>query len=63
MGGALTAIFPGGHDVSIADEIVHYLHRGDVRASCVSAVGRTPSNPAYRKCGRTDSTWRLVRGG
>ncbi|MFG2435758.1 hypothetical protein [Streptomyces sp. NPDC048508] len=41
----------------------HYVHRGDVLASCVSAVARTPSDPAYRKCGRTGSPWRVVRGG
>ncbi|MFG3172281.1 hypothetical protein [Streptomyces sp. NPDC048200] len=41
----------------------HYVHRGDVLASCTVALARTPSGPAYRKCGRTGSTWRVVRGG
>ncbi|MFD0069309.1 hypothetical protein ACFV99_16825 [Streptomyces sp. NPDC059944] len=41
----------------------HYVHRGDVLASCTAAIARTPSGPAYRKCGRTGSTWRVVQGG
>jgi hypothetical protein len=41
----------------------HYVHRGDVLVSCVEAIGRAESGPAYRKCGRTGSVWRVVRGG
>ncbi|MER7982749.1 hypothetical protein [Streptomyces sp. NPDC095817] len=41
----------------------HYVHRGDVLASCTAAIARTLGGPAYRKCGRTGSVWRVVRGG
>jgi hypothetical protein len=41
----------------------HYLHRGDRVTSCVVAVARTESGPAYRKCGKTGSVWRVVSGG
>jgi hypothetical protein len=39
------------------------LPRGDRVASCVVAVARTESGPAYRKCGNTGSVWRVVPGG
>ncbi|MDQ0390066.1 hypothetical protein J2S54_006886 [Streptomyces sp. DSM 42143] len=32
--------------------VVRYLHRGDIVTSCVEAVARTQSGPAYHKCGR-----------
>ncbi|MEY2244891.1 hypothetical protein AB8A21_18585 [Streptomyces sp. BF23-18] len=41
----------------------HYVHRGDVLVSCFDAIARTERGPAYRKCGRTGSVWRVVRGG
>ncbi|MGW1537846.1 hypothetical protein [Streptomyces aureus] len=41
----------------------HYVHRGDVLLSCVEAIARTQSGPAYRKCGRAGSVWRVVPGG
>lgn len=41
----------------------HYVHRGDVLVSCFDALARTERGPAYRKCGRTGSVWRVVRGG
>ncbi|MGC9478802.1 hypothetical protein ACP4I1_32265 [Streptomyces sp. WG4] len=43
--------------------VVRYLHRGDVVTSCVEAIARTQSGPAYRKCGREGHVWRIVRGG
>ena len=43
--------------------VVRYLHRGDVVTSCVEALARTQSGPAYRKCGRGGHIWRIVRGG
>ncbi|MEV5703316.1 hypothetical protein AB0L55_38265 [Streptomyces anthocyanicus] len=43
--------------------VVRYLHRGDVVTSCVEAIARTESGPAYRKCGRGGYVWRIVRGG
>ncbi|KES02975.1 hypothetical protein BU52_33025 [Streptomyces toyocaensis] len=43
--------------------VVRYLHRGDVVTSCVEAIARTQSGPAYRKCGRDGHVWRIVRGG
>lgn len=43
--------------------VVRYLHRGDVVTSCVEAIARTQSGPAYHKCGRGGHVWRIVRGG
>ncbi|MEU9522806.1 hypothetical protein [Streptomyces sp. NPDC048224] len=43
--------------------VVRYLHRGDVVTSCVEALARTQSGPAYRKCGKGGHVWRIVRGG
>ncbi|MFE1028302.1 hypothetical protein ACFW5I_27670 [Streptomyces sp. NPDC058818] len=43
--------------------VVRYLHRGDVVTSCIEAIARTQSGPAYRKCGRGGHVWRIVRGG
>ncbi|GHI98160.1 hypothetical protein TPA0906_00260 [Streptomyces olivaceus] len=43
--------------------VVRYLHRGDVVTSCVEAIARTQSGPAYRKCGRGGHVWRIVKGG
>lgn len=31
--------------------------------SCTVTVARTESGPAYRKCGKTGSLWRVVPGG
>ncbi|GGQ50191.1 hypothetical protein ACFFKE_08245 [Streptomyces mutabilis] len=42
---------------------VRYLHQGDIVTSCVEAIARTQSGPAYRKCGRGGHVWRIVRGG
>ncbi|MFE9813124.1 hypothetical protein [Streptomyces sp. NPDC005548] len=41
----------------------HYVRRGDVLLSCVQAMAHTEQGPAYRKCGRAGSVWRVVRGG
>jgi hypothetical protein len=41
----------------------HYLHRGDRVASCIVAIARTESGPAYRKCGKSGNVWRIVPGG
>jgi Tfp pilus assembly protein PilV len=43
--------------------IHHYLYRGDRVTSCTVAVARTESGPAYRKCGKAGSLWRIVPGG
>ncbi len=43
--------------------VVRYLHRGDVVRSCVEAIARTQSGPAYHKCGRGGHVWRIIRGG
>ncbi|MFJ3674043.1 hypothetical protein ACIPSE_47170 [Streptomyces sp. NPDC090106] len=42
--------------------VVRVLHRGDRVTSCLEAVARTVSGPAYRKCGRDGHVWRVVRG-
>ncbi|MFC8008481.1 hypothetical protein ACFUCH_35545 [Streptomyces olivaceus] len=39
----------------------HYLYKGDVVKSCVTAVGRTANQ--YRACGKSDSLWQIVPGG
>ncbi|WP_244362283.1 hypothetical protein [Streptomyces aquilus] len=31
--------------------------------SCVTAIARTESGPAYHKCGRDGHLWQIVRGG
>lgn len=41
----------------------HYLNRGDRVKSCVVAIARTERGPAYRKCGKDGSMWRVVQGG
>ncbi|ELP69513.1 hypothetical protein STRTUCAR8_00025 [Streptomyces turgidiscabies Car8] len=41
----------------------HYLRKGDRVVSCIVAIARTQSGPAYRKCGRDGSAWRVVQGG
>ncbi|MFC8350941.1 hypothetical protein [Streptomyces sp. NPDC057280] len=41
----------------------HYLHKGDRVTSCVAAIARTESGPAYHKCGRDGHLWQVVRGG
>lgn len=41
----------------------HYLHRGDVVTSCVAAMARTETGPAYRACGHDGYLWQIVRGG
>jgi hypothetical protein len=43
--------------------VVRYLHRGDVVRSCVEAIARTQSGPAYHKCGRGGHVWRIIQGG
>ncbi|WP_415954373.1 hypothetical protein [Streptomyces sp. KLOTTS4A1] len=54
----------GDAPVAKADSpIVRYVHRGDVLRTCVTAVDRTESGPAYRKCGKGGWTWYIVRGG
>ncbi|MET8822619.1 hypothetical protein [Streptomyces rochei] len=51
------------HVASPDSPVVRYLHRGDVVTSCVEAIARTQSGPAYHKCGRGGHVWRIVRGG
>ena len=41
----------------------HHLRRGDVVTSCVVAIARTESGPAYHKCGKDGHEWRVVKGG
>ncbi|MEU6031514.1 hypothetical protein ABZ825_31635 [Streptomyces tauricus] len=41
----------------------HHLHHGEVVRSCVVAIGRTHSGPAYRACGHEGHLWRIVPGG
>ncbi|MGW0572984.1 hypothetical protein [Streptomyces tauricus] len=57
---------PGPYDgrvVTMNSPIHHHLRRGEVVRSCVVAIGRTQSGPAYRACGREGSLWRIVPGG
>ncbi len=37
--------------------IHHYLRKGQVVRSCVVAVARTESGPAYRACGGEGHFW------
>lgn len=43
--------------------IHHYLRKGEVVRSCLVAVARTDSGPAYRACGGEGHLWRIVPGG
>ncbi|MGW0294741.1 hypothetical protein [Streptomyces tuirus] len=52
-----------GPVATTASPVHHYLHRGDRVTSCTVAVARTQSGPAYRKCGKSGSLWRIVPGG
>ncbi|RDD85057.1 hypothetical protein DVZ84_31430 [Streptomyces parvulus] len=57
---------PGPHDGPVAtmrSPIHHYLRKGQVVRSCVVAVARTVSGPAYRACGGEGHVWRIVPGG
>jgi hypothetical protein len=57
---------PAGNDGPVAkttSPVHHYLHRGDRVTSCIVAIDRTESGPAYRKCGKTGNVWRVVPGG
>ncbi|MGW6015823.1 hypothetical protein [Streptomyces sp. NPDC055210] len=57
---------PGPYDGRVAtmnSPVHHHLHRGQVVRSCIVAIGRTQSGPAYRACGKDGSTWRIVQGG
>ncbi|RSS17462.1 hypothetical protein EF914_24855 [Streptomyces sp. WAC05458] len=40
--------------------VARYLHRGDVVRSCVEAIARTQSGPAYHKRGRGGHVLRIV---
>lgn len=54
------------HDRPVASPnspVVRYLHRGDIVRSCIEAIARTQSGPAYHKCGRGGHVWMIVRGG
>ncbi|MEU1918328.1 hypothetical protein [Streptomyces massasporeus] len=57
---------PAGNEGPVAkttSPVHHYLHRGDRVTSCIVAIARTESGPAYRKCGKTGNIWRIVPGG
>ncbi|MDQ0408865.1 hypothetical protein ABVB69_32300 [Streptomyces sp. NPDC000349] len=57
---------PGPQDGPVAtmrSPIHHHLRKGQVVRSCVVAVGRTVSGPAYRACGGEGHVWRIVPGG
>ncbi|MFE2195602.1 hypothetical protein ACFXAQ_32935 [Streptomyces olivaceus] len=57
---------PGPNDGPVATmrtPVHHYLKKGQVVRSCVVAVGRTTSGPAYRACGGEGHLWRIVPGG
>lgn len=57
---------PAPHDGPVAtmrSPIHHYLAKGEVVRSCVVAVARTSSGPAYRACGGEGHLWRIVPGG
>ncbi|WP_316784329.1 hypothetical protein [Streptomyces sasae] len=52
-----------GPVATMRSPIHHYLHKGDVVPSCVIAIARTESGPAYQACGGPGSIWRIVPGG
>jgi len=57
---------PGPQDGPVAtmnSPVDHHLRKGQVVTSCVVAVARTESGPAYRACGADGHLWRIVRGG
>lgn len=57
---------PGRLDGPVAtmnSPIHHYLRKGEVVRSCLVAVARTDSGPAYRACGGEGHLWRIVPGG
>ncbi|MFD0055067.1 hypothetical protein ACFVHR_15175 [Streptomyces sp. NPDC127168] len=57
---------PGPNDGPVAtmrSPIHHHLRKGQVVRSCVVAVDRTVSGPAYRACGGEGHVWRIVPGG
>ncbi|MFD0287634.1 hypothetical protein [Streptomyces lutosisoli] len=57
---------PGRLDGPVAtmhSPIDHYLKKGEAVRSCVVAIARTSSGPAYRACGGEGHIWRIVRGG
>lgn len=43
--------------------VVRTLKRGAVVRSCTTMIARTASGPAYTKCGKSGSVWRMVKGG
>lgn len=54
---------PAGPVATMDSPIHHYLRKGQVVRSCVVAVARTESGPAYRACGGEGHFWRIVPGG
>lgn len=57
---------PGPADGPVAtmkSPIHHHLKKGQIVRSCVVAVARTQSGPAYRACGGEGHIWRIVSGG
>ncbi|MEU5483480.1 hypothetical protein [Streptomyces mirabilis] len=57
---------PGPQDGPVAtmnSPVDHHLRKGQVVTSCVVAVARTESGPAYRACGAEGNLWRIVPGG
>ncbi len=54
---------PAGPVATMNSPVHHYLHKGQVVGSCVAAVARTESGPAYRACGGEGHLWRIVSGG
>lgn len=64
--GAGVAVADAWNDGPVArpdSPVDHYVHRGAVLVSCTDAIARTEQGPAYRKCGRAGSVWRVMRGG
>lgn len=57
---------PGPLDGPVAtmnSPVHHHLRKGQIVTSCVVAIARTASGPAYRACGGEGHMWRIVSGG
>jgi hypothetical protein len=57
---------PAWNEGSVAkpnSPVDHYLQTGNRVKSCVVAIARTERGPAYHKCKKGGSIWRVVQGG
>ncbi|WP_330269939.1 hypothetical protein [Streptomyces griseorubiginosus] len=54
---------PEGPVATMSSPVHHHLRKGDRVRSCIVAVARTDSGPAYRACGGEGHLWRIVPGG